>query len=118
MDLENILDELRRERDRIGEAIAALMGTATRAVGRKPGRPVGRPPGSGSAKRGKGLTPAGRKRLSEMMKRRWAERRAKGGVGRPAGPTKRGKGLTPAGRKRLSEMMKRRWAERRARQRA
>jgi len=77
-------------------------------------------------KRG-GITPAGRKRLAEAMKRRWAEGKFKGRSSRgksspkagraiavqaKAGPKRRG-GLTPAGRKRLSEMMKKRWAERR-----
>jgi hypothetical protein len=70
------------------------------------------------AKRSHGITPAGRQRLSEMMKQRWAERRKHG---TRSAAKKTGKGhlrrrrdrLTPAGRRKLSLMMKRRWAERR-----
>jgi hypothetical protein len=57
------------------------------------------------------LTPAGRRKLSQLMKARWAARRKAGGKQKVA---TRSKGaLTPAGRKRLSELMKARWAARR-----
>ena len=105
MDLDKIVAELKTERDRIGRAIAALLDEAKSAVSgatRKISAPT---------RRGKGLTAAGRKRLSEAMKRRWAERRIKGAAPKASAPTRRG-GLTPAGRKKLSEAMKRRWAER------
>jgi hypothetical protein len=63
------------------------------------------------AKRKGQLTPAGRRRLSELMKARWAARRKAGGKQKTS---KRKKGaLTPAGRRRLSELMKARWAARR-----
>jgi hypothetical protein len=72
--------------------------------------------GSGAAKsaptKKKGaLTPAGRKRLSELMKARWAARRKSGGTKAPASAKKGG--LTAAGRRRLSQLMKARWAARR-----
>jgi hypothetical protein len=57
------------------------------------------------------LTAAGRRKLSELMKARWAARRKAGGT-KAAPSTKKG-GLTPAGRKRLSQLMKARWAARR-----
>jgi hypothetical protein len=57
------------------------------------------------------LTPAGRRRLSLLMKARWAARRKAGGA-QKASTQKKGT-LTPAGRKRLSELMKARWAARR-----
>jgi len=63
-----------------------------------------------------GITAAGRKRLSEAMKRRWAERRAKSTKAATSLASKRTKkrgGISAAGRKRLSVMMKKRWAERR-----
>ena len=67
MNLEEILSELRSERDRLDQAISALEGGRKRA-GRKPGpKPGGR--------RKRRLTPEGRRRLSEMMKKRWADRR-------------------------------------------
>ena len=64
------------------------------------------------------ITPAGRRRLSQLMKARWAARRKAGGTKAAGGGTKstsnRKTGtLTPAGRRRLSELMKARWAARR-----
>ena len=57
------------------------------------------------------LTAAGRRKLSELMKARWAARRKSGGT-KAAASAKKG-GLTAAGRKRLSQLMKARWAARR-----
>ena len=113
MDIENIVAQLRGEMDRIGHAIGLLLGDApTKAR-------VGRPPGSTGTKvrsggKGRGLTPAGRRKLSAAMKRRWAQRR--GATARASAavavvkPKKRG-GITAAGRRKLSEAMKQRWAE-------
>ena len=110
MDIEKILNELRTERDRIGKAINALLEGAgivssSNGTGRR-GRPRGR---------GKGMSAAGRKRLSEAMKARWAARRVK-----PASTTKaasstapKRRGMSAAGRKRIAEAMKKRWAEKR-----
>ena len=109
MDLNTIINDLKTERDRIGRAIAALLDEAKVVVGAVTTRKAATP-----TRRGKGLTAAGRRRLSEAMKRRWAERRGKGAAPKSAAATKpkRRGGLTPAGRKKLSEAMKRRWAER------
>jgi len=57
------------------------------------------------------LTPAGRRKLSQLMKARWAARRKAGGAKKA--PAKKKGTLTPAGRKKLSELMKARWAARR-----
>jgi hypothetical protein len=57
------------------------------------------------------LTAAGRRKLSELMKARWAARRKAGGA--KAAPSAKKGGLTPAGRRRLSQLMKARWAARR-----
>ena len=57
------------------------------------------------------LTPAGRRKLSQLMKARWAARRKAGG--KQTVSTRKKGVLTPAGRKRLSELMKARWAARR-----
>lgn len=67
MDIQQILSDLRSERDRIDNAIRALEGGRT---GRGPGRPAG----SG---RRRIMSAAARKRISEMMKLRWAERKKK-----------------------------------------
>ena len=102
MDIQQILADLNRDRDRLDRAIAALEGLGSRSAGRR-----GRPPGAKQAKSGRkggGITPAGRRRLSEMMKKRWMERKKK------AAPKR--KPMSAASRKRLSEMMKKRWLER------
>ena len=98
MDIQQLLTDLSRDRDRLDQAIAALEGLGTR-----PGSRRGRPPGAKQAKpartrKGGGITAAGRRRLSEMMKK--------------AAPKR--KPMSAASRKRLSEMMKKRWLERKA----
>ncbi len=76
MDYQNILGDLKRERERIDQAIAALEGLGN--APRRRGRPVG---SVNSAPATKGprrhMSPAARKRISEMMKQRWAERKRK-----------------------------------------
>lgn len=112
MDLRQIVAELKMERDRLSRAIVLLETGAVEKIARRVATPA-------KTRKG-GMSAAGRKRISEAMKRRWAERRRRsGGAVKSAAPVsasasakKRG-GLTPAGRKRLSEMMKKRWAERR-----
>jgi len=65
--------ELEEERDKLDQAITLLRklnhaGTAKKPIGN----------GKVSTRsRARGLTSAGRKRLSEMMKKRWAERKRK-----------------------------------------
>ena len=71
MDLEKILTDLKRERDRLIHAIALLSRDS--AIPRKTARKRATP-----AKKRGGITPGGRRRLSLAMKRRWAERRKKG----------------------------------------
>lgn len=73
MDVAKIVADLKSERDRIGRAIEALEGTGSHRRAAKMGAGSATP----GRKRGR-LTAAGRKRLSEAMKRRWAERRKKG----------------------------------------
>lgn len=77
MDLDKLVAELKEEADRLGRAIAALLGSALSGGGKK--KSVGRPKGTASKSRKRGgLTPEGRKRLSIAMKKRWAERRKMG----------------------------------------
>jgi len=72
LDIQRILAELKAERDHIDQAIAAIGNIGAPRARR------GRPPGKSTVKRRKHkLTPEGRRRLSEMMKKRWAERRKK-----------------------------------------
>jgi hypothetical protein len=67
---------------------------------------------AGGNRRRRSMSPEARQRISEMMRKRWAERRAGKGGAAPNRKRRRS-GLTPEGRKRISEMMKKRWAERR-----
>jgi len=59
---EQILEQLKQERKRLDDAINALEGSGVTENAKKKGRR-------------KGITAAGSKRLSEMMKKRWAERK-------------------------------------------
>ena len=99
MNLQRIVAELKAERDQIDNAISALNGISPQPRrGRPPkttqvaameglnsnGRRRGRPPGSTNAPRKRGrrqLSPAARKKLSRLLKQRWAQgkmrRRAK-----------------------------------------
>jgi hypothetical protein len=74
LDLDRIVSELKSERDRISRAISLLENESTKIV-RKAAAPSKM---DASKKRSGGLTPAGRKRLSEAMKKRWADRKKKG----------------------------------------
>ena len=78
MDIQKIVSELEREKDRISKAIAALVESASSSLTTRKSRGSGKvaAPGKGKRRRG-GLTPAGRRRLSEAMKKRWAERKRK-----------------------------------------
>jgi len=77
LEIDKIVADLKKERDRLIRAITALVGGGSPATGRK-GRPAATKPGATKGKRRGGITKEGRKRLSELMKKRWAERRKKG----------------------------------------
>jgi len=72
MDIHQIVSALRDEKERLEQAIAALEGGDGRRRGRKPGL-------LGNGRRGRRgrrrLSAAAKKRISEMMKKRWAERK-------------------------------------------
>jgi hypothetical protein len=73
LDIERIVAELEQERDRISRAIASLKAVNSPGSARRSAAGNVRP---GSKRRG-GMSAAARKRLSEMMKKRWVERRKK-----------------------------------------
>jgi hypothetical protein len=67
MDTQQIISELEAERDRLDQAISALRGSMGRRVGAA---------GLGRGRRGRRrLSAAAKRRISEMMKKRWAERK-------------------------------------------
>jgi len=70
MGMDNILELLLAERDKLDRAIAALGGGARR--GRPPGR---RGPGRPAKKRGWNMSAAARKAASKRMKAYWVARR-------------------------------------------
>ncbi len=80
MEIDKIVSDLKKERDRLVRAISALVGMGSTATGAKRGRKRG--PKAAAAPKAKkrrgGISKEGRKRLSELMKKRWAERRKKG----------------------------------------
>ena len=76
MNVQTILTELKRERDRLNRAIAALEESDSSVASSKRVTVVSNATTNGKGQ-GSNLTAAGRKHLSEVMKKRWAERRKK-----------------------------------------
>jgi hypothetical protein len=103
MDTKNILADLRAEFSRLTKAIAVLEsldGTVTATT------PTAKAAPKQSKKRG--LTPAGRRRLSAMMKARWAARRKQ--VAKPAPQKTSGRRtMSAAARKKIAEAQRKRW---------
>jgi hypothetical protein len=111
--LNEVIKKLEQQRTGIERALAALReieGPAAVAPAAAPA--LGRPR---KARRKGGMTPEGRRRLSEALKARWAAKKA-GSSAPAAAPAKakRKGGMTPEGRRRLSEALKKRWAAKRA----
>jgi hypothetical protein len=71
MNLDTIISELKAERDRINQAIAALEGVGNR---RRSTSRTTLPLAQQRKRRGR-MSAAARKRMSEQMKKRWAERK-------------------------------------------
>ena len=65
MDRIAILEELKAERDSVEKAIAALSGGGVPSPFKQ----------GGTKRKAGGITAAGRRKLSQMMKARWAARR-------------------------------------------
>jgi hypothetical protein len=75
MDIQNILADLKRERENLDRAIGALEGLGTQT--RRRGRPAGTHAAATPKRKRRHMSAASRKRISEMMKQRWAERKKK-----------------------------------------
>jgi hypothetical protein len=69
LSLDTIVAEFKAKRGRINHAIIALEGTSSNGAGSKHA--------TTTVSQKRGMTAAGRKRISEMMKKRWAERHKK-----------------------------------------
>jgi len=79
LDIHAIVKELKRERDRLNTAIEALEETDLPPTPPKVS-PTGNVPAPPAKKR-RHLTAEGRKLISDMMKKRWAEKRKKASRG-------------------------------------
>ena len=76
MDVNKNLAEIDDEIARLQQIRSALTGIGGVTTGKRRGRPKGSTNAAKPAKRKKrNLSPEGRKRIAEAMKRRWAERR-------------------------------------------
>jgi general stress protein YciG len=108
MDIKPILTDLRTELNRLNQAIATLEsldGTATATT----------PAAKAAPKRGgrRRMSAAGRKRISEAAKARWAVRRKQ--VAKPASKKTTGRRtVSAASRKKMAEAQRKRWAARKA----
>jgi hypothetical protein len=78
LEIDKIVADLKKERDRLVKAIAALVGVGSPGTGKRRGRKPGPKASATAGRRRGGISKEGRKRLSELMKKRWAERRKKG----------------------------------------
>lgn len=74
MDTEQIVTELKHERERLVRAIAVMEGSNSSGTARKTKFVVPRSMKL-KGKQGRALTPEGRRRISFSMKKRWAERK-------------------------------------------
>jgi hypothetical protein len=108
MDTRTILADLKAELNRINQAIAALEsldGTATATP--RATIPAAKAAPKQSKKRG--LTPAGRRRLSAMMKARWAAR-SKASAKPAAKKASVRRTMSPTARKKIADAQRKRWA--------
>ena len=112
MDIQNILGDLKKERERLDRAITALEGLGSGP--RRRGRPVGSHNVTSAKRPRRHMSAAARKRISAAMKQRWAKWKGKSAPKRLALVAKKSAGrkpMSPAMKKKLSAMMKARWAE-------
>lgn len=83
MEVSRIIAEIDAQISKLQQA-RALLAATSQSVAKGPGRPKGRPAGVKAAstaasktttQRKRKLSPEGRKRIADAMKKRWAERR-------------------------------------------
>ena len=80
MEVSRIIAEIDAQIVKLQQARLLLSGSETSSMPRRPGRPkgsknVGTAPAAAKKTTGRKLSPEGRKRIAEAMKRRWAERK-------------------------------------------
>lgn len=79
MEVSKIIAEIDAQITKLQQARSLLSGVETEPARRRPGRPKGSKNGVKAAAAtkttGRKLSPEGRKRIADAMKRRWAERK-------------------------------------------
>ena len=75
MNLQQIVVELTAERAKLDSAIATIAGL--NSTGRRRGRPAGSTNAPKKRGRRRGLSAAGRRKLSRLLKQRWAQGKMK-----------------------------------------
>jgi hypothetical protein len=105
MNIHSILEELRGERDRIERAISAiesLNSTGSRKTGRQP---------TAATRKRRGMSIAARRKLSLLMKKRWAQGKMRPKASPKATQTSKRARLSRAARKRIAAAQRARWAK-------
>lgn len=75
MEVNRIIAEIDAQISKLQQARGLLAGTTVATTGAGRGRPKGSKNSAAKAPRKRKLSPEGRKRIAEAMKKRWAERR-------------------------------------------
>lgn len=75
MEVSRIIAEIDAQISKLQQARELLAGTTAKAAGKGPGRPKGSRNAKAAAPHKRKLSPEGRKRIADAMKKRWAERR-------------------------------------------
>lgn len=121
MGVSEILATIDQEIAQLQQARALLTGVAAPVAKRKPGRPrkndaVVTMAAAKPARKKRKLSPEGRKRIAEAVKKRWAVQKAAPtkAVAAPKKAAKKKRNLSPEGRKRIAEAAKKRWAAQKA----
>lgn len=118
MDIQNILKQLRQQRGRLDDAIAALEGGH---IARRRGRPP-KTSASQTVRRGRRrMSTAARAKIAAAQRARWARQKRQATTPKKASSTAKKAGRRPwhmstAARKKLSNLMKARWAARKKQQ--
>jgi hypothetical protein len=86
VEVSRIIAEIDAQISKLQQARAVLAGTTHQSVSKSSGRPKGRKPAAQAAAataapRKRKLSPEGRKRIADAMKKRWAERRKQNAKG-------------------------------------
>ena len=111
MNLQQVIAELRVERGRIDQAIAAIE--SLNSTGGRRGRPAGVI--SAPKRRRRRLSATARRKLSQLLKQRWAQGKMKPGAkARPAQASKPARRMSRAARKKIAAAQRARWAKVRA----